>query len=182
MDNRREWRRRFHFGSVAVRAEGVFHVRRGRAGNLLALVFPLPSSGAAVPMTIAIDRDPSNAGERWTRHFSTLRLESHVTRSGALMYERVGCLGLRLSWVDGSTEDCPQWSLASDAAVIFLRRSWIILPRWCAPRVTALAWVRTIDDRKMRRFATRVTVTMPWGGMVISYDGFVDELCPPGSD
>ncbi len=162
--------RRLH-GGAGVRARGVFRVRRGegRLARLVAALLRMPPAGERIDLTLAVE--PAGEGEVWSRAFGGRPLKSWQWRRGALLVEAMGLVQLlfRLR--------------AEGGALIFEhtesafggRRLALPLPRPLAPRVEG----RAEADGDGVRVAVRIHA--PLAGLVIAYDGRVNEIDGAGA-
>lgn len=163
--------RRMHLDGASFRGGGWFRVRRGTSGwaRFLAwlLRMPLATRTADVRLTIT----PIGLGERWERSFDgrSLVTTQWAARDGGLV-ERVGPLEMRFRL------DVRDGALFYRHAGTTLRFGplRVPLPRLVAPCVEALEEPDGTD-----RTRVQVTVTAPFFGLLVSYDGYVQrwEAC-----
>lgn len=155
-----------HCTGVHTDAAGPFTVRRGRGPVvwLLATGLGLPASAQDVRLHLHIER--SDDAETWQRRFGThagLRTTQRLV-SGGRIEESVGRVRLLL---DVDVRD-GTLHIRQAGTAVRLRRWHLTLPqRWC-PRTTASA-----APAPDGRVAVTVRVTLPGGGLLVTYSGTV---------
>ncbi|HUG89850.1 MAG TPA: DUF4166 domain-containing protein [Planctomycetaceae bacterium] len=156
--------RRFHDCPDGGRGAGRFDVQRGPGlvARWLGWLLRLPRTGTGVPMTLQVSVEGGR--ERWLRDFDGRCLESIQWHERGALVERAGLLRLafRVS--------------ADEAGMDFVsRRAWftcVPLPGFLRPRVEASALAEGHGWR------VRVRVWLPWGGLLVGYDGTVVPQSP----
>lgn len=158
--------RRLHDAAHSVRGEGTFRIRhgRGRLCRLLArtLGLPLSSDGTRTRLTVV----PTEDGERWERSFDGRPFVSTQWKvAPGLLGERVGALELqfRLRVLDGALV------YEQVAAALHAGPCRLSLPARLAPRVAAQE-----TPAGPTRTQVHVTVSAPFFGLMLSYEGLVE--------
>ena len=160
---------RLHFGDENLLAHGVFAVRRGSgiAVRIVSVALHLPAPTRPAPLALHIER----AGRRevWHRSFGGRALDASFERDrpGEII-EGFGPLRLRYR------SRAERGALVLDLRSAFVRIGAVSvdLPRWASPRVRARAWVDG-DDGLLHAC---IVVLAPWGGLLLAYRGYLDEV------
>lgn len=157
----------FHLGEGPASGEGRFVVRRGRRplARLAALALGLPAAGSEVPVRVRVEREVHR--EVWRRWFGGRLYRTEQRRAGARRIERIGILEIsyRLLVTDDSV------LYAQEGASLRVGRMLLRLPRWMAPRVSALA----VGAMDVDGFFITVSIRAPLVGPLLAYAGYVDE-------
>jgi len=156
--------RKAHLETYGEPARGRFRIMRGkgRLAKALAGVLRLPAAGENIPVQLEITSH--GRGEQWLRKFGTKRLTTlQYEAPGGLLAEKFGVLEFRfrLTVVD----DCLRYS--QESVFLCIGRQRIPLPRWISPSVSATESAAVSAGRTH----VKVTVSMPWVGLLIAYDG-----------
>jgi hypothetical protein len=156
--------REAHFDSSARPAYGSFRVvhGKGRLARLLAGLLGLPHAAEAVPIQLEITAD--DRGQRWFRTFGDKKLTTlQFEAPGHLLAERFSALELRFRLVAGGNS----LRYEQERAFLCIGRQRLPLPRRVSPSVSATETVATSPGRTH----VAVTVSMPWIGLLIAYEG-----------
>jgi hypothetical protein len=156
--------RRFHGHEAVWVGTGTFRVVHGEnwIARLLARVLGLPAPSESCPVRLEVTR--TGVGERWARTFGETRLVStQAAGAEGLLLERFGAFEVRLRVeVQGGGLRYHQEASGLRCGRLFLR-----LPRWASPRIVASE--DPVDESG--RVSVSVTVSAPWIGRVIRYEG-----------
>jgi len=160
--------RRVHDGHDGLAARGRFVVRRGEGwvAAMMAAVLRLPRAGDDVPVLLEVSAQGD--AEIWRRTFGDRVLCTEQREGpGGVVLERMGLVELSLRMVAAAGA----LAVESVGAAICLGSLRVPLPRLLAPRVSA----RACADVTGERLLVQVRTFAPWGDLVISYEGALDE-------
>ncbi|MFN8524006.1 MAG: DUF4166 domain-containing protein [Chloroflexota bacterium] len=159
-----------HAGHGVYRAAGSFEIRYGRGWLARAIVAMcgMPPAAASVPTRLVVA--PGDDFERWFRTFGARPLDSvQTTPARGRVWERFGPVEIRFHLgIDGGALVYVQ-----ERCALALPGLHLPMPGWLAPRVAAR------EEPGSGPGATRIEVTIsaPWGGLLITYQG---EIAPEG--
>jgi len=151
-----------HYADTVLRGNFCVTSGEGRLARILARVLRLPTAFDATPVELQITRD--GRGEQWLRTFGARHLRTlQYEAPGGLLAERFGVLELRfrLSVIDNSLRYC------QESVFFCIGRQRVSLPRWISPTVSATETALANPPRTR----VAVTVSLPWIGLLIAYDG-----------
>ncbi|MFU1477998.1 DUF4166 domain-containing protein [Roseovarius sp. C7] len=159
---------RFHSGSGPMVWQGRARVTRGRSllARLAATLLGFPPEANSCPLRVEIRSHAQ--GETWVRHFGKTRLTSHQARQGARLTERFGPLTAAMRALPG-----PDGLHLAPERLSFLG---VPLPRALLDR--SPSFERTEGDR----FLFDVTVSSPVTGLIVAYEGWLEEMPGPATD
>lgn len=156
-----------HDSASARSWSGTAKVTRGKGiiGKLIAAVIGFPKSGTNIPVTVSFL--PMNGGELWTRTFGRHRFKSFQVpgkgRDRHLLVERFGIAKFALALI------------VENERLILMPRRWSVLgiamPSFLLPRGNSF------EIETHGQFSFDVTITVPWVGLIVSYQG---NLAPDG--
>jgi hypothetical protein len=138
---------------------------KGLIAGLAALIGGFPAAGENIDVQVVQDADPN--GEVWTRFFGKTKFKSHLTRKSnwpaGHIRERFGLMNFEIALeANGETLAYP------------VTRGWCLglpLPRFILPQSETVEFV---DDKGRANFD--VTITMPIGGVVVTYQGWLEPV------
>jgi hypothetical protein len=139
-------------GWVEVTAPASFGAR------VLARCLGAPLEATQGPLRFEVESRPGS--ERWVRRFPGKTMESHLTRTGALLVERLGAA--RLAMALQAHPDKLEMQLVG------LRFLAVPCPRWLLPTIVAE------EVASAGRLHFRVQASIPLLGTVASYRGHID--------
>ncbi|MDX1716726.1 MAG: DUF4166 domain-containing protein [Anderseniella sp.] len=158
--------RQLHRFERQARWRGIASVRRGTSwpARLLAAIFRFPPAAASTPVEVTLTRDESGV-ETWQRNFNgavfhSLQEEGKGRYEGVLV-ERFGPLSFGMAVV-----------VTAQGELELVLRNWdafgVPMPNVLLPRVKARE--HDADDR----FNFEVEMALPWGGLIVRYEGWLE--------
>lgn len=157
-----------HPRELPIERSGSFDITHGRSflTRVLARWSKLPPAGRAVPTRLRVER--KGIHEIWRRSFGSFSLEStqHVPCAGTLV-ERFGRIEFRFKVQarDGGIH------FHQTRAAICVGRCRFLVPACLGPRVDA----QEMPGETKNQTRARVTVRLPIVGLLIDYQGKIDQ-------
>jgi saccharopine dehydrogenase-like NADP-dependent oxidoreductase len=157
----------FHQGAISPVWQGQAHISRsnGFVPDIVGWLIGLPKAGDAVPVRVTVERE-GDGTERWTRMFDGNAFHSVMNRGpDNSFWEKFGPLNFKLKLrVENGRLLYP----------ITQARAWgMPMPQFLLPHTDAF---ETVDEKG--RFVFDVRITLPVGGMLVHYRGWLEAVRP----
>ena len=144
---------------VELRGHAQASAARGLPARLCAFVAGLPRADGDVPVCVRLV-SPAPGVEIWTREFGASTFRSHLRAVNGELHEQLGPVRIRFR-LHGHAQGIVWEPLGIDM--------WRIpLPR------RLLAGVSARESERDGRYRFDVTATLPWIGLIVRYEGWLD--------